>query len=59
MFWVEVQFPLLVGWALDFHVPTMFMLGGAVLTLVLCLCGALIPSLRAAYITVPVALRSE
>jgi putative ABC transport system permease protein len=59
MFWVEVQFPLLVGWALDFHVPTSFMLGGAALTLVLCLCGALIPSLRAAYITVPVALRSE
>jgi putative ABC transport system permease protein len=59
IFWVEVQFPQLVGWALDFHVPGMFMLGGAVLTLLLCLGGALFPSLRAAYIAVPTALRAE
>jgi putative ABC transport system permease protein len=59
IFWVNVQFPQLVGWALDFHVPRSFMLGGALLTLLLCLAGALVPSLRAAYIAVPTALRSE
>jgi putative ABC transport system permease protein len=57
--WVETQFPLVVGWALDFHFPAGFMLGAASLTLSLCLIGALIPSLRAAYVPVPIALRSE
>ena len=59
MFWVQVQFPLLVGWALDFHIPATFMMAAAVLTLLLCLVGALFPSLRAAYIAVPTALRAE
>jgi ABC-type antimicrobial peptide transport system permease subunit len=59
MFWVQVQFPLLVGWALDFHVPAPFMIAAALLTLLLCLVGALFPSLRAAYIAVPTALRAE
>jgi len=58
-FWVEVQFPLLVGWALELHLPRTFVVAGAVLTLVLCLAGALVPSLRAAYVSVPTALRSE
>jgi putative ABC transport system permease protein len=57
--WVEVQFPLLVGWGLELHVPTTFVVSGAALTVVLCLAGALLPALRAAYIAVPVALRSE
>jgi hypothetical protein len=59
VFWVEVQFPLLVGWALDLHLPQAFVAAGAALTLALCLAGALLPSLRAAYVAVPTALRSE
>ena len=59
MFWVEVQFPLLVGWALELHLPGSFVIAGAALTLALCLAGALLPSLRAAYAAVPMALRSE
>ncbi len=59
VFWVQVQFPLLVGWALDFHVPWLFIVAATALTLVLCVVGAFIPSLRAAYIAVPAALRAE
>jgi ABC-type antimicrobial peptide transport system permease subunit len=58
-FWVHVQFPLLVGWALDLHFPITFIAAGALLTLALCLCGAIVPSLRAAYLPVPTALRTE
>jgi putative ABC transport system permease protein len=59
IFWVAVQFPLVVGWALDFHFPTYFVAGGAALTLVLCVVGALFPSARAARLAVPAALRTE
>src|SRR6185369_15875613 len=59
MFWVEVQFPLLVGWSLDLHLPQSFAVAAAILTLALCLAGALLPSIRAARVAVPVALRSE
>jgi putative ABC transport system permease protein len=59
MFWVDVQFPLLVGWSLDLHLPRSFAVAAAILTLALCLLGALLPSIRAARIAVPVALRSE
>jgi putative ABC transport system permease protein len=59
MFWVQVQFPILVGWALELHLPSAFVIVGAALTLALCLAGALLPSLRAAYVTVPMALRAE
>jgi putative ABC transport system permease protein len=59
MFWVDVQFPLLVGWSLDLHLPRAFAVAAAMLTLALCLVGALLPSIRAARVAVPVALRSE
>jgi putative ABC transport system permease protein len=59
MFWVEVQFPLLVGWSLDLHLPLSFAIAAAVLTLALCLGGALLPSIGAARVAVPAALRSE
>ena len=59
LFWVDVQFPILVGWALDFHLPWDFILMAGALTLGLCLVGALLPAIRAAYVAVPVALRSE
>jgi ABC-type lipoprotein release transport system permease subunit len=59
MFWVDVQFPLLVGWSLDLHLPQSFAVAAAILTLALCLAGALLPSIRAARVAVPAALRSE
>jgi putative ABC transport system permease protein len=59
VFWVQVQFPLLVGWGLELHLPGAFVITGALLTLALCLAGALFPSLRAAHVAVPMALRGE
>ena len=58
-FWVRVQFPLVVGWALDYHFPGAFVLGATVLTVLLCLVGAFVPSWRAARLPVPAALRAE
>jgi putative ABC transport system permease protein len=59
VFWVEVQFPALLGWGLDLHVPLVPIVATIVITVALCLAGALGPSLRAAYLSVPAALRSE
>lgn len=59
LFWVEVQFPALLGWDLDLHFPYSWATGAAALTMALCLVGSLLPSLRAARLTVPAALRNE
>ncbi|MBI3782774.1 MAG: ABC transporter permease [Deltaproteobacteria bacterium] len=59
IFWVEIQFPAILGWKLDLHFPTSFALGAAALTLLLCLVGSLLPALRAARLSVPDALRDE
>lgn len=59
IFWVTIQFPAILGWKLDVHVPYLFAFGAAVLTLLLCLTGSLIPSFRAARLVVARALRNE
>ena len=59
VFWVKVQFPALLGWGIDLHVPLLPIVATMVITVALCLAGALGPSLRAAYLSVPAALRSE
>ncbi len=59
VFWVEVQFPAFLGWGLTLHLPMAFILATAVITLTLCLAGSLLPSLRAAWLPVTVALRTE
>jgi putative ABC transport system permease protein len=59
LFWVEIQFPALLGWKLDLHVPVEFVSMAAVLTLLLCLAGAFMPAWRASRLSVPVALRDE
>ncbi|HLK12015.1 MAG TPA: FtsX-like permease family protein [Candidatus Binatia bacterium] len=59
VFWVEVQFPALLGWQLDLHFPTRFALGAAGLTLAICVVASLVPSVRAARLPVPAALRDE
>ncbi len=58
-FWVAVQFPAILGWQLTLHVPTAFIVGAAILTLLLCVVGSTTPSLRAAYLRVGYALRDE
>lgn len=58
-FWVEVQFPAILGWRLDLHLPYAFALGAAALTLGLCLAGLVLPSWRAARVPVAAALRNE
>jgi putative ABC transport system permease protein len=59
IFWVEVQFPAILGWELYLYFPTRFALGAAAVAMLLCLGGSLLPSLRAARLSVPQALRNE
>jgi putative ABC transport system permease protein len=59
IFWVDVEFPALLGWRLDLHIPMGFLIGAAMLTMVLCLAASFGPALRAAYLSVPAALRNE
>jgi len=59
VFWVDVQFPAVLGWKLQLHFPTLFAVGMAMITLVLCVVGSVIPSRRAARLSVPAALRYE
>jgi putative ABC transport system permease protein len=59
VFWVEVQFPALLGWSLYLHWPVTFGLTAAVLTLLLCFAGSVLPSLHAARLPLSVALRDE
>jgi len=59
VFWVEVQFPAFLGWGLRLHVPLGSILVAVIATLILCLAGALLPSLRAARMQVTIALRTE
>jgi ABC-type lipoprotein release transport system permease subunit len=59
MFWVDVQFPAILGWNLDLHVPVKSVVVTAVVTLLLCLAGSFLPALRAAHLAVPAALRNE
>lgn len=56
-FWVTTQFPALLGWDLDLHIPYRFAGAAMVLTLVLCAAGSLLPGLRAARLSVAAALR--
>jgi putative ABC transport system permease protein len=58
-FWVEVQFPALLGWQLEMHFPTAFALAGVVVTLALCLVGSVAPAIHAGRLAVPQALRNE
>jgi putative ABC transport system permease protein len=59
VFWVEVQFPAVLGWTLELHFPALFAAAMAVATLVLCIAGSVLPSRRAARLSVPAALRYE
>ena len=59
VFWVEMQFPALLGWNIALHFPGRFALAAATVTIVLSLAGALLPSLRAVRLSVPAALRTE
>jgi putative ABC transport system permease protein len=58
-FWVRVQFPALLGWTLEHYVPITYIVGTCVATVLLCMLGALIPSLRAAAVSPVVVLRGE
>jgi putative ABC transport system permease protein len=58
-FWVTTQFPALVGWDLDLHVPYGFAMGVLGLSLPLCAAGSFLPALRAARRSAVEALRRE
>ena len=59
LFWVKVQFPALLGWQLNFYLPVRHAVVVAMLTLTLCLLGAVVPSVGAARRSVVESLRDE
>ena len=59
VFWVKLQFPALLGWGLDLHLPAQFAILAALLTVALCLTGGLLPAWQAARLSLPEALRNE
>jgi putative ABC transport system permease protein len=59
VFWVEVQFPAVLGWKLELHFPTLFAAAMGIATVLLCIAGSVLPSRRAARLSVPAALRYE
>lgn len=59
VFWVEVQFPAILGWRLDLGLPWRFFLASGLLALALCFAGAVLPSRRAARVAVAAALRND
>jgi putative ABC transport system permease protein len=59
LFWVKIQFPAILGWNLRLYFPTAFAVAAAALTLILCLLASIMPSVRAARLPVPAALRNE
>jgi len=59
IFWIRVQLPAILGWNLDLYFPSRFALVSAALALLVCLAGSIVPSVRAARISIPAALRNE
>ena len=57
--WVDGTFPLLLGWALQFHFPTWQLVAVAALTAALSVMAALVPAFRAGGIAPAEALRYE
>jgi putative ABC transport system permease protein len=58
-FWVQVQFPALLGWTLEQYFPWPFFIVGGAVTMVVCMIGSLIPSVRAASLSPVAVLRGE
>jgi putative ABC transport system permease protein len=58
-YWVEFQFPAMLGWALELHLPLRFAIGAILLTLALCVLGACLPAVGAARLSPVAALRAE
>jgi putative ABC transport system permease protein len=58
-FWVTVQFPAVLGWALHLHFPYRFVAGASAVTIVLCIVAAVLPSIRAGRLAVVAALRTD
>jgi putative ABC transport system permease protein len=59
IFWVHVQFPALLGWTLEQYFPWLFVAVGGAVTLLVCMVGALIPSVTAASMSPVAVLRGE
>jgi ABC-type antimicrobial peptide transport system permease subunit len=58
-FWVQVQFPALLGWTLEQYFPMTFLIAGGIVTVLICMVGSLIPSIRAASLSPVAVLRGE
>jgi ABC-type lipoprotein release transport system permease subunit len=54
-----VQFPALVGWDLDVHLPYGFAALAFGLTLLLCAAGSFLPAVRAGRLSAAEAIRNE
>ncbi len=59
VFWVNVQFPVILGWKLDLHFPALLAAAAGALAITLCLAGSLLPAWRASHVSVPAALSGD
>ncbi len=59
VFWVEIQFPALVGWAFQFHFPYAVAIEIFIVGCGLSAIASWLPARRAAGLSIPAALRSE
>jgi putative ABC transport system permease protein len=59
LFWVTVQFPALLGWALDVHVPLPIIVLALTAMWLLCVGAAVAPGIQAARLVVPSYLRND
>ena len=57
--WVDATFPLLLGWALDLHIPYGMVGVVSLVTMVVCVLAAVLPARQAARLEPAVALRYE
>jgi len=57
--WVKETMPLLLGWVLELHVPSISLIVVLIVTLSVCVLAALLPARRAARLDPAVALRYE
>lgn len=58
-FWVDIEFPAILGWSFQLHVAPRLLVTVVVATGVLCIVGSLLPAWRAARLPVGMALRNE
>ena len=59
LYWVKIEFPLLVRWDLDLHLPGSVIVTAVTATLVIAIIAAILPALRLTMLPLSMALRND